>query len=89
MCLITLATVYRYSVVRGSIRDSREYTFLVETDDTSFIRMKSDLKHANFRRVRGEFVEEGVYRITVKCPPEKISAAWSIMNRVSAGRSER
>jgi len=89
MCLLTLATVYRYSVVREFVRDSREYSFIVEADDSSFTRMKSDLRGATFQRVQGEMVEDGVYRITVKCPPEKVGAVWSLMNRISGGRVER
>ena len=89
MCLLTLATVYRYAAVRDFIRDSREYTFVVEADDSRVSRIKSDLEGATFQRVEEEMVEDGLYRITVRCPPDKVGVMWSVLNRLSDRRAEQ
>lgn len=87
MCALTLATVYRYGVVRDFIRESREYTFVVKADGHDVSRIKSSLEGATFQRVEGEMVEDGVYRITVRCPPDKVGNVWSLLGRLS-GREE-
>lgn len=88
MCALTLATVYRYGTVREFIRDSREYTFVVEADSCEVSRIKSGLAGATFQPVEGEMVEDGVYRITVRCPPEKVGSVWSLLGRLCERREE-
>jgi len=81
MCLITLVTAYRYGLVRDFVRCSREYSFVVEADGDTLSRMKSDLEDATFQRVEETMIEDGVYRITVKCPPDKVGSLWSLLAR--------
>lgn len=83
MCLLTLATVYRYGAVRRFIDESREYTFVLAADEGSISRIKADLRGATFQRVDEESVEDGVYRITVRCPPDKLGRMWLLLGRMS------
>lgn len=88
MCLLTLATVYRYGVVRDFIRHSREYSFVVEADGSSLGRIKSGLEGATFQKVEEEALEDGRYRIKIRCPPDKVGLMWSMLNRFSDRRVE-
>lgn len=88
MCALTLATVYRYGVVRNFISDSREYTFVVEADGDRVPRIKADLQGATFQRVEGEQLEDGLYKITLRCPPDKVGIMWSILNKMTDRRAE-
>jgi hypothetical protein len=88
MCVLTLATAYRYGSVRRFVDRSREYSFVVEMDEAGMMRMKSDLRGATFQGVEGEAIDDGLYRITVRCPPDKVGLVWSLINRMSEKRAE-
>lgn len=88
MCALTLATVYRYCVVRDFINDSREYSFVVEADGDSVPRIKADLRGATFQSVEEEMIEDGLYKITVRCPPDKVGSVWSFISRMTERRAE-
>lgn len=88
MCFLTLATAYRYGAVKRFVRDSKEYTFFVEADRDRLKDMKSRLRGATFQSVGDEMVEDGLYRITVKCPPENLGIIWSMVGRMSERRGE-
>lgn len=83
MGVLTVATAVRYGAVRRFVDSSREYSFVVEADEASLGRMKSGLRGATFQGVEGEAIEDGLYRITVRCPPDKVGAIWSLINRMS------
>jgi len=61
-------------------RAGREYNFVVRTDDEGVVKIRSDLAVADLHGVRQSQIEDGLYRITVRCPPEKIGAMWSVMS---------
>lgn len=88
MGVLTVATAVRYASVRRFVDSSREYSFVVEVDEASIDRMKSGLREATFQGVDGEALEDGLYRITVRCPPDKVGAVWSLINRMSERRFE-
>jgi hypothetical protein len=81
MCFLTLATVYRYAIVRDFISDSREYSFVVEADGDKLPRIKADLRGVTFQDVEEERIEDGLYRITLRCPPDKVGLMWSFLSR--------
>lgn len=87
MCLLTVATVHRYRSVRHFIDQSREYVFVVEADGNQVPRIKSDLEGATFQRVDGELMEDGRYKFTVRCPPEKVGLMWSMLGKFSERRA--
>lgn len=88
MGVLTVATAARYASVRRFVDSSREYSFVVEADEASLERMKSGLRGATFQGVEGQAIEDGVYRITVRCPPDKVGAVWHLINRMSERRAE-
>ena len=83
MCVLTLATVYRYGAVKSFVESSQEYSFVVEADEASLSRIKSELQGATFQKVEQEMIEDGVYRITVKCPPDKVGFMWLLLDKFS------
>ena len=83
MCFLTVLTAFRYGSVRRFVEQSREYSFVVDADASSLERMKADLRGATFQGVEGEAMEDGRYRLTVRCPPDKVGFIWSLINRKS------
>ena len=81
MCFLTLATVYRYGVVKKFVESSQEYSFVVEADDVRLSQIKSELQGVTFQKVEQEMIEDGVYRITVKCPPDKVGLLWLLLDK--------
>lgn len=87
MCLLTLATVYRYREVKQFINQSREYSFVVDADGDQASRIKSGLEGATFQRVDGQALDDGRYMFTVRCPPDKLWMMWSILGKFSERRA--
>lgn len=76
MCLLTVATAWRYGSIVEANRGTKVYSFIVETDRDGFSRMASDLEESFCREVKGEEVSDGLYRLTIRCPPDKVSTVW-------------
>ena len=79
MCILTVATVARYSQLAETRKSGQEYNFLVRTDEDGVMKIRSDLAEADLHRVEDSEIEDGLYRITVRCPPEKARSMWSVM----------
>lgn len=86
MCALTVATAAQYAIVS---RVGREYNFVVKTDAEGFSRIQADLEAAELQGVAGEEVEEGVFRITVRCPTNKLNTLWRILGRDPVTRSKK
>lgn len=84
MCILTVATVARYAQMAEIRRSGQEYNFLVRTDENGVMKIRSDLAEADLHKVQESEIEDGLYRITVRCPPDKARSMWSVM----AGRRE-
>ena len=76
MCLLTAATAWRYGSIVDSNKGTKVYSFLLETDRDGFSRIASGLEGSVCREVGGEEVSDGLYRLTVRCPPDKVSTVW-------------
>lgn len=76
MCSLTIATAWRYVAIAESNRGTKVYNFLVETDSEGFSKIASKLEDSVCRNVKGEEVADGLYRLTVRCPPDKIDSVW-------------
>lgn len=83
MCVATVVAAYRYGEIKNFLRESREYTFVVKGDECEVGQMMSHLEDATFQRVDQERVAEGTYRLTVKCPPDKVNRISNMLIRMS------
>lgn len=83
MCLITLVTVYRYGAIKQFLQNSQEYTFVVKADENSVGKMKSELEVATFQEVTQEKMDEETYKLTIKCPPDKIGRISMMLMRIA------
>jgi hypothetical protein len=86
MCLLTVATAAMYSEAR---RSGKEYNFVVRTDSEGVSKIRSHLADADFHRVEEAEIEDGLYRITVRCPSDKVGTMWSVMDRMLARRDDK
>jgi len=76
MCLLTIATAWRYGFIIDSTKGTKVYSFILETDREGFHRIASGLDDSLCRDVEGEEVYDGLYRLTVRCPPDKVVSVW-------------
>ena len=76
MCALTIATAWRYASIMESNRGTEVYSFLVQTDSEGFSKIASGLEGSACREVEGEKVADGLYRLTVRCPPDKMDSVW-------------
>ena len=86
MCLLTVATAVGYSRIADLRRLGQEYNFVVRTDSEGISEIRANLADNDFCRVEELEISEGLYRITVRCPADKVGAMWSVMNRIAEKR---
>lgn len=86
MCLLTVATAAMYGHIANF---GREYSFVVRTDEAGVSKMKSDLAGADLLDFEAGEVEDGIYRITVKCPRGKVGAMMRVMESFSEWRTKK
>jgi len=72
MFLLTALTVAKYRSIVVFKNESREFTFVVSADKSAMSGVKSKLENYTYQPVEDEMVEEGLYRLTFRCPPDKI-----------------
>lgn len=72
MCLLTVLTVAKYKSIATFKSESKEFTFVVSADESEISGVKSKLENYTYQPVENEMVKEGLYRLTVRCPPDKI-----------------
>lgn len=80
MCILTVATVAKYAQLAEIKRAGQEYNFLVRTDEEGVMKIRSDLAAADLHGVDENEIEDGLYRITVRCPPDKARSMWFVMS---------
>lgn len=86
MCLLTVATVVGYSRIVDLRRLGQEYNFVVRTDSEGVSEIRAHLADNDFCRVEEVEISEGLYRITFRCPADKVGAMWSVINRIVENR---
>lgn len=87
MCLLTVATAARYAQIVSLF--GLEYNFVVQTNEEGLSRIKADLAAADLHSVQDSEIEDGVFRITVRCPPDKINLLSMILSRKSDRRPDK
>jgi hypothetical protein len=83
MFLLTALTVAKYRSIVAFKNESQEFTFVVSADKAEISGVKSKLENYTYQPVEDEMVEEGLYRITVRCPPEKIGLIKGMLLKFS------
>lgn len=83
MFLLTALTVAKYRSIVVFKNDSREFTFVVSADKSAMSGVKSKLENYTYQPVEDEMVEEGLYRLTVRCPPDKIGLVKGMILKFS------
>ena len=83
MCLLTLLSIYRYGAIKQFLEDSQEYTFVVKANSNLVDEMKSNLEDVTFQEVKQEKMDEETYKLTIKCPPDKIGRISMMLMRIS------
>lgn len=84
MCLLTVATAAMYGRIATL---GAEYSFVVKTDEGGLSRMMADLALADLHEFEAGEVEDGLYRIVVKCPKGKVGAMMRVMESFSERRA--
>ena len=77
MAFLTLATSIRLYQIDKFKRKSENFAVVVSQQD--FLKVKSELENITYQPVDGEELEDGSYRLTFRCPPEKIQNLLSLI----------
>lgn len=82
---LSALTMLKYKEINDIKANSREFTFVVRGDEDKITHLKADIQNITFQPVNGEQIEEGRYRIKIRCPPDKIN---SILSRFAQVQKE-
>ncbi len=80
LCLMLL-TLLRYVEIRNFESKSKEYSFVVEGKFADVSAMKADLSNRTRQPVDEELITDGQYKLTFRCPPEKIGFVFSMLDK--------
>ena len=81
MFCLMLITLLKYADIRDFKSKSKEYSFVIEGKFVDVSAMKADLINRTHQPVDEEFVTEGQYKLTFRCPPEKIGSFFSMLDK--------
>jgi len=84
MCLLTVLTIAKYRSIVLFKNESREFTFVVSADKSEISGVKSKLENYTYQSVDDEMIEEGLYKLTVRCPPDKIGFIKGLVLKFSS-----
>jgi hypothetical protein len=76
-----LFTLLRYAEIRNFESKSKEYSFVVEGEFADVSAMKADLRNRTRQPVDEELITDGKYKLTFRCPPEKIGFVFSMFDK--------
>ncbi len=85
MLAMTLLTVSKYMSIKEFRRSSQEFTVEIEGDPIEVEKMRGVLEDMTFQPVNEDCLEGRRHRLTLRCPPEKLS---SLLSRVGIAREE-
>jgi hypothetical protein len=83
MLSLTALTLARYLEIVDFKKSSEEFVFVVEGDASRISKLKTNIQNLTYQTVQEEMIEEGVYRLRVRCPPDKINSVWALLGRLS------
>ncbi len=81
MFFLMLLTLWRYAEIRDFESKSKEHSFVVEGEFINVSAMKADLRNLTRQPVEEEIVTDGQYKLTFRCPPEKIGSVLSMLDK--------
>lgn len=80
MLFLTSLTIFRYKEIRDFRNKSKEFTFVVSGDDLSLTTATEQLHQFTYQNVEKEALDNGLYRIKIKCPPDKVGGIRSLLS---------
>lgn len=72
MIVLGSMTIFRYSEIKRFRDQSREYSFVIRGDVSEIALIGENLRNFTYQPVDNQLVEEGTYKFTFRCPPDKI-----------------
>jgi hypothetical protein len=82
MLLLTFLTFAKYREIKYFQNNSQEYTFVVYANQSDISDLKENLQNFTYQSVLDEQISDGNYKITVKCPPDKIKFINKIIDKL-------
>ncbi len=85
MIFMVLLTIMKYVEITNFRDKSQEYSFVLDGNNTQISALKADLQTLTFQEVKEEILEDGKYRLTFRCPPDRIK---NILNNIDEQQIE-
>lgn len=82
MLTLGFLTFLKYKEIKTFHEQSKDYTFIVSANQSKISSIKENLQNYTYQTVYEEKLEEGNYKITVKCPPDKIKFINKIVDKL-------
>ena len=83
MLFLTTLTMAKYFEINYFKRNSEEFTFVVEGDANRILKLKKDIQNFTYQTVQEEMIQEGIYKLRVRCPPDKVNSIWALLGRLA------
>lgn len=80
MILIMAFTLGKYILIQDFKNRSSDHFFLVDKENIDSV--EKALREITFQEIRKEKISENEYKITVKCPPDKVRSIKILINNI-------
>lgn len=88
MVILSVLTIAKYREISYVKSNSKEFTFIIEGDEKKISNLKLDIQEITYQHVDKEKIEEGKYRLRIKCPPERMNYIWSLLSKIQGEKDE-
>lgn len=74
MIALSILTLLKYNKIIDFKQNSINYTIIIEADEKDISNIKANIQDITYQQVAEEKIEDGKYKIKIKCPPERFNS---------------
>lgn len=88
MFFLSTLTVAKYAHICYIKSKSKDFAFVVEANREQIYNLKLNIQEITYQHVDEEEIEEGKYRLRIKCPPERMNHIWPLLSKIQGDNNE-
>lgn len=79
MLFLGVLTFVKYQEIKNFKERSQEFTFVISANPDKISSLKNDLANFTYQNVIEEEISNNNYKITIRCPPDKMRFVYKLL----------
>lgn len=79
MLFLGALTFVKYQEIKNFKERSQEYSFVISANPEKISSLKNDLANFTYQNVIEEEIADNNYKITIRCPPDKMRFVYKLL----------